>query len=285
MTSNWTIDKGDYGPRMVMHGPWSSAAGQAARSARITELVLNHAKGWSGRDISFLVDVADLLISFTIIDFAIKDISAVNLLTSLEMLDINTYCKTEIRFSQFPALEECALEWRAKASSIFAHAGIKRLFINKYSGKDLTRFSQMVRLESLALASPRVETLDGIETLTALSFLGIYVARQLTSLQGIEALTNLTRLEVNDCRKIGDLAPIAGLRGLRELHVCNDGEIASFRPLANLHDLELVLFYESTNVLDGDLGVLTRLPKLQRVAFMERKHYTHRRSDFLREGT
>jgi Leucine-rich repeat (LRR) protein len=220
-----------------------------------------------------------LLASFTIIDFTIADVSPVNLLTSLRALDVNTYCKTELRFSQFPLLENCALEWRPKASSLFEHTGIRDLFINKYPGKDLSAFSKMASLKSLALASPRLATLKGVEALTGLTFLGIYVARRLTSLHGLEVLTNLERLEVNNCRHIGSIASIAGLRRLRQVHICTDGDIESIRPLENLEDLEVFLFYESTNVLDGDLSVLKRLPKLRTVAFMERPHYSHRRSD------
>jgi hypothetical protein len=39
------------------------------------------------------------------------------------------------------------------------------------------------------------------------------------------------------------------------------------------------LFYESTNVLDGDLSPLKDLPKLKHVAFMERPHYSLTREE------
>ena len=279
MSRDWVMESGNYGPRMVMQGVWSSTAAKAFETKGCKELELNHAKGWRGRDLSFLRKMSSSLEWFTIIDFTINDITPVNSMTSLRLLDVNTYCKTEIRFSQFPRLEECSLEWRPKASSLFEHRGLKKLFINKYPGKDLTDFARMTSLESLSLASPRVETLAGVEALTRLRFLGIYVARRLTTLKGVEALTSLEQLEVNDCRRVRDISPVRGLRRLRELHLCNDGEIETLEALTGLRRLEKFIFYESTNILDGDLSVLKELPKLKAVAFMERPHYSHNREE------
>lgn len=278
MVQDWVIEEGQHGRQMVMKGPWSSAALEAARSHGVKELELNHAKGWKGRDLSFLRDLANLE-AFTIIDFTVDDVGPVNQLTALRFLDVNTYCKTELSFSQFPRLEECSLEWRPKASSLFEHRRVKRLFINNYPGKDLTAFSGMTSLESLSLASPRIETCAGVEALTGLTFLGLYVTSRLTTLEGIETLTKLVQLEVNDCPKVRDISPVASLRRLKELHLCNDGELKTIKPLAGLRHLERFLFYESTNVMDGDLTVLKSLPKLKAVAFMERPHYSHSREE------
>jgi len=281
MAAEWVVEEGSYGPRMVMKGAWSTEALAAIRLRKVKELELNHAKGWKGADLSFLTELSDFLESFTIIDFTIDDIGPVNSLTSLRSLDVNTYCKTEIRFSQFPLLEECSLEWRPKASTLFDHHKIRKLFINKFPRKDLTAFSRMTTLESLSLASPRIETLQGVQTLKGLIFfLGLYVARHLMTLEGVEALTNLLHLEVNDTAKVRNILPVAALHQLRQLHLCNDGEIETVEPLGNLKHLETFLFYESTNVVDGKLDVLKKLPKLRSVAFMERPHYSHRRSDF-----
>jgi len=43
-----------------------------------------------------------------------------------------------------------------------------------------------------------------------------------------------------------------------------------------------LLFYESTNIRDGDFSILKGLPKLEHVVFMERPHYSHKPSDFPR---
>ena len=250
------------------------------RDHRVRELELNYAKGWSGADYAFLAEWTALE-ALEITDWNAQDVSAVNALHELRKLKVFTYCKTEIRFADLPRLEECSLEWRPKASSIFDHRGIKKLFVNKCPERDLRRFSTMAQLESLSLASPRLESLEGAG-LPLLTFLGVYAAPRLTSLRGLETATHLRSLEVNDCRKIGAIEPIGALVGLRNLQLCNDGRIETLAPLAGLKELETFLFYESTDVADGDLTVLKTLPKLHHVVFMDRRHYSDRQSSFPR---
>jgi len=279
MNPSLTIGSGSWGPKATVTGEWSVAVEDCIRSQDIKELELNHAKGWRGADVRFLERLPGLN-AFTIIDHSIKDVTAIHALGRLKYLDVNTYCKTPIDFGKFPLLEECALEWRPKSESLFADQGVKKAFVNKCPLKDLRAMSTMTSLESLSLASPKLETLEGIESLTTLTFLGIFVARRLTSLNGVQAVPNLVQLEVNDCPKVRDIAPLGALRRLRNLHLCNDGDIETIRPLRELKELEQFLFYESTNVLDGDLSPLKSLPKLRHVTFMDRKHYSHRRTEF-----
>lgn len=279
MMAKWTIEEGRYSARLVVQGPWTSAILQKIRNEWIREIELNYAKGWAGGDYSFLSQLSDLEV-LEITDWNASDLSAVNTLEALRRLKLFTYCKTEIRFSQFPLLEECSLEWWPKARSLFEHAGVQKLFINKYPGKDLIAFEKMSNLRSLSLASPKIETLRGVTALKKLTFLGVYVARRLTTLVGLEELRDIVQLEVSDCPKIKDIVPLADLHKLEELHLCNDGEIDTLKPISEHKDLRVLLFYESTNIHDGDLSVLKGLPRLEHVVFMDRPHYSHRLSDF-----
>lgn len=279
MTADWTLEEGHFGPRMVMMASWSPEALSAARAAGVRELELNYAKGWCGRDVSFLEELRGTLAWLKIIHFNLDNVTPVNALRQLRYLDVNTYCRTEIDFSRFPMLEECCLEWRPKARSLFAHAGIKRLWVNHCPERDLKNLVGMKSLESLRLASSRLVKLEGIEALRKLTFLGVYSARGLTTIRGVDQLPDLVHLEVNGCRKLEDISPVGGARRLRTLHLCNDGPIQSLAPLRALRELEVFLFYESTNIIDGDLSVLLQLPNLRDTAFQERRHYSHRRVD------
>lgn len=274
-----TIGSGNWGPKATVTGEWSAAVEDCIRCQDIKELELNDAKGWCGTDVRFLERLPGLD-ALTVIDHSIKDVNAIHALGGLKYLDVNTYCKTPVDFGNFPLLDECALEWRPKSESLFAHRGVKKVFVNKSPLKDFRAMSMMISLESLSLASPKLETLQGIEALAGLTFLGLYVARRLTSVEGVQAVPNLVQLEVNDCPKVRDIAPLGALHQLRVLHLCNDGDIETIGPLRELKNLEQFLFYESTNVLDGDLSPLKSLPRLRHVTFMDRKHYTHRRTEF-----
>ena len=93
-------------------------------------------------------------------------------------------------------------------------------------------------------------------------------------------MANLEELEVHTCPRISSIKELGSLTRLRKLHLNNDGEIESLKALNKLDRLESVLFYESTNILDGDLSPLERQRKLSRVSFRNRRHYSRRREDF-----
>lgn len=274
MSIQWLIEEGDLGPRMTMFGAWSPAALAAATQGGVRELTLNYAKGWTGT-YGLLSELPELR-ALDITDWNATDVTPIHTLSKLQRLKIFTYCKSAVDFARFPDLQQCVLEWRPKARSIFEHAGLKDVFINHLPDKDLKAFSRM-RLQKLRLASPRLERLDGISALGELKFLGIYVARRLASLDGLQRLEHLTHLEVNSCKRIGNISALAELTSLEKVHLCNDGDLASLAPLSSHQGLKVVLFSESTNIIDGDLSVLERLPNLENTSLMNRRHYSHRR--------
>jgi hypothetical protein len=273
------LEDGEYGRRAVITSSWSGGMTKYLVDNRVVELELNDGKGWRGADLSFLAELQELQ-SFKIIDFKISSVEPIHFLRQLRALEVITYCKSEIRFSTFPRLVECGLEWRAKALSLFDCAPLKKLFVNRYDGKNVTSFAKLTNLASLAILNAPIEELRGLGALTKLRSLRLANLKRLKSLAGIEGLVNLEELEIHTCRSIGSIEEIGSLSRLRKLHLNNDGDIESLRPLRKLAGLESVLFYESTNIVDGDLSPLLLQNKLTNVSFQNRRHYNHRREEF-----
>jgi hypothetical protein len=280
MTSNFLIESGKYGERLVVTSSWSEDISQYILSHNISELYLNYAKGWKGKDLSFLSSLLHLQ-AFSIIDWTIDDISPVNNLQLLRSLEISTYCKTQINFEEFPYLEQCGLRWRAKAKSLFNQKSLKKLFVDNYSEKDTYKFSNLTELESLSLANSPTRNIQGLSQLHKLKFLGMYNLRKLESLVGIEALINLQELEINGCSSLKSINEIAHLLELKKLQLCDNQEIESLKPLKNFQKLESVLFYGSTSIVDGDLTFLKNLTRLSNISFKDRLHYSEKKSNFL----
>jgi hypothetical protein len=86
-------------------------------------------------------------------------------------------------------------------------------------------------------------------------------------------------LNIEACRAVGSIDEVGSLSRLRKFHLNNNGEIASLKPLKTLSALESVVFWESTNIRDGDLSILVQ-KNLSRVSFQNRRHYSHSREDF-----
>ena len=278
MIQDIQFEQGDYGRRAVVTSAWSGEMTEHVLSNGIVELELNHGKGWRGTDVSFLARLPQLM-GFKIIDFKISSVEPIHCLHELRALDVITYCRTEIRFSAFPRLEKCALEWRPKAASLFDCTTLKKLFVNRYKGNDTSSFAKLSNLESLAILNAPIKNLGGLGGLSKLRSLRLAGLTRLTSLKGIETLANLEELEIHTCRRIGSIEEVGSLPHLQKLQLDNDGDIESLKPLEKLNGLVSVFFCESTNIRDGDLSPLVRQKSLSRVSFQNRRHYSHRREE------
>jgi hypothetical protein len=273
------FENGDYGERAVLRSACSERIVAQIFSRRCPELEINHGKGWRGQDVSFLA-AFPWLQSLKIIDLKIKSVEAIHQLHQLRALEVTTYCGTPVRFSAFPKLEDCGLEWRPKSESLFDCTTLKKLFVNSYSGGNLMAFSRLTNLESLAILNAPIETVEGIASLRKLRILRLANLKKLRSLDGLQFLSMLEELEVHTCPRIASINEVGALENLRKLHLNNDGKLDSLKPLNSIEQLESVLFYESTNIVDGDLSPLMRQKNLMRVSFQNRRHYSHKREDF-----
>lgn len=270
---------GTYGRRALLRGDWDDRMADFLKAFDVVEIELNMAKGWYGTNLSFFSKLPWLL-SVEILDMRLQDVAPVHELHKLKELEITTYCKTPMDYSCFPELERCGLEWRPRSESVFDCTTLKKLFINRYKGKDTDCFSRLVNLEDLTLLNAPIRNLLGLKSLVKLQRIRIGLLRQLGSLTGIEQLVNLRELDINTCRRFRSLAPIESLMRLEKLFFSNCGEIESLRPLSKLTNLNWIGFCESTNILDGDLLPLMNLPNLERLSLKNRRHYSHKRQEF-----
>lgn len=277
------LEQGVYGPRITVRGPWTPAIAEYMRSEGVRELCLNHARGWSGTTLAFLETVPEL-IAFSILDFTIKDVTPIHWLTALRSLEVSTYCNTKVNLHRFPQLERCVFYWRSGSESLFECAALRWLFLHRYSGSSTEPFAQLATLQELSIANSELREVEHLGALRNLTFLGLYNLKKLTSLKGLEELEQLEALEVSGCKAIGRIDELAALVHLRRIQLNDDGPIASLKPLRSAECLEEVLFYESTNIVDGDLTPLTALPRLQHVSFQNRRHYSHRRENLPTAG-
>ncbi len=251
------LEDGRYGRRAVVISAWSQEMTDYLLGHGIKDLELNEGKGWRGSDVAFLAKLPQL-VALTIIDLKIPSVAPIHFLPELRALEVTTYCKTAIRFSTFPQLGECTLEWRPQATSLFDCTTLKRHLVNRYDGRHVDSFAKLEGLESLAILNAPVENVRGLGSLKNLRVLRLANLKRLTSLAGIELLVDLEELEIHTCRAIGSINEIGALSRLRNLNLNNDGDIKSLKPLEGLTRLESVVFYESTNILNGDLSPLLR---------------------------
>lgn len=276
MTHLFSIERGFYGQRLVLNGRWHDDIAAYLEREQIVELHLNHAKGWSGLDLSFLEGLPKL-VAFSVADAGIQDISPVHALVNLRELEIATYCRTPIDFSRFPKLERCSLYWRPDSESLFSASTITRLFLYGYDGRASKAFCGLTRLEDLTVSNSAMDETEDLGCLQSLTSLRLQNLRNIRSLAGSEYFAELGFFDIGGCKFIKEINAVASLPRLKRFLFSEAGTIASLAPLRGAVALEEVLFYGSTYIVDGNLQPLLELPRLKKAWFKNRRHYSHTR--------
>lgn len=277
--NNIEFGQGKYGTFAILKSGWQESYKDILLKKDIVELILNDSKGWKGENVDFL-EFFPKLKSLTIIDLKIKSVDSVKHLHDLVSLNLSTYSKKPIDFTSFPKLKKCGFEWIKGSDSLFTCKGLESLGVGSYNQKNTDGFAKLVNLKQLSILNSPIENLKFLSSLGKLEYLCLANLKNITSLEGIDSLNKLKDLEINLCKKIQSISNLFSLKNLTKLALINTGNIDSIKVIENLTKLESFVFYESTNVLDGDLAPLFKLKKLSKISFQNRKHYTHKREEF-----
>ncbi len=139
------------------------------------------------------------------------DYSIVNSLYKLESLDVYTNDKSEIQFDCLPRIKSVAIDWRPKAKSIFECSNLERLYLGKYTGKDLSAVCKLTKLKYLRINTGSIQTLKGIEYLEELEELWLMLIPSLKDLEGLQHLSKLRLLRIDNCKNIANINKIEQL--------------------------------------------------------------------------
>ncbi|MFZ4799418.1 MAG: hypothetical protein ACOYMA_18095 [Bacteroidia bacterium] len=279
MNNSFEFEQGLFGTKAIIKTVWQESFLDLLLEKDVKELELNDGKGWRNVNVDFLQFLPDLR-SLTIIDLCIKSIEPVHYLNKLNKIELSTYSNVPINFNSFPELIECGFEWIKGSDSLFETVSIQKLFVNRFDKKNCDSFSKLSNLHELSILNSPIENVVGLSFLKNLRTLRLANLRKLLSLQGIDNLTKIEELEIQHCRGIKTVNEVFKLSKLKRLLLLDLGEIDSIRGLENLTDLTTFLFYESTNISDGDISPALNLKNLNKISFQNRKHYSHKREDF-----
>lgn len=265
--------------KLIVESAWNKDIENYVKNKKIDYLYFNHVKGWHGKDLNFLKNLQHVK-HIGVLDHEIRDLSGINTLSDLELLSLITSSKTILDFKKFQNLKWLIFDWIKGSESLFECDSISFLSLYNSEEKNFKRISKLHKLKTLTLNEGKTESLDGIENLSDLSELRLLNLKQLSSINSISKLSNLKKLEIiNGCKKFNNFDSVSKLTKLERLALDNLGEIESIKKLSTLKELKEISFHDSTNIMDGDLSVLEKLPKLHMVKFNNRKHYSHKRQD------
>lgn len=203
------LRQGDYKIVHLTDGELLSEAVKLIDKGKADGINLNYIRNWR-------TDLEPLRNSKTIKCLAVNDYppsmqydySAIQTLANLQHLSINTTDKKEIDFSAFPFLTSVALTWRPKAKSLFSCVQLQRLFLNRYTGQDLTELSSLKNLKFLRVNLGSVISLRGLKEITTLEELMLMQTTKLEDLEDLLTLKHLKRLRIDNCKRVRNISAV-----------------------------------------------------------------------------
>ncbi len=161
---------------------------------------------------------------------------------------------------------------------------IQDLELNCVRTDSLAPLNSLQNLRYLTVNRSKEESFNFIVDLPFLESLDVSHFPNIKSLVGLNSHKNLQTIRIECFKNLDDLGSVGDKIKLNRIAFVSCPVIKSVVPLTRLENLESVLLWERTNILDGDIRCLLSLPKLRRLSFLNRKHYNLKIQDLKNMG-
>lgn len=283
------IGDGAYGKVLTLNKEWSDDLIWVFEREHIQTLVLHRLPKWDPSqplarptfrrtNLDFLAKVPQLR-SLTVLDRSVPDISGVHHLPELRYLYMGDYSGKPIDFSCFPLLEECYIEFTKNRRSVALCTKLKSLSLQHYAYKDVTVLTPLSELTELWFSQGGLGDISAIGAFPDLKLLTLALLRNLRDISPLSTLKKVEELDLEGSKNFANLDAVSEMRALRTLNMSHCGNIDALKPLERCENLEVLRFGGDTTILDGDMTILLRMPKLRLALFGNRKHYNMKRED------
>jgi len=212
----------------------------------------------------------------------IRDDTAAFEISSARSLQVDTPCRTAIRFGAAVDLETLDLWWRPGVETVAELANLRELSIYGWEAPDFRILGEKPALEFLRVQLRRATavTSAGLAGARALRTAWFYEGA-ITDTEELSALPQVEELAFRGT-KVSSLDFVRACPRLRSLELENCGEIASLAPLADHPALASVAISGSTKIVDGDLSPLLAATLVDVALERGHPHYSHRPAEVRR---
>ena len=269
------VKNGNWGDYLLIESDRLTETLNYIKENQVKNVELNLYHGYKLKDISFLTELKTHIEGLNVIQGDI-DLTGIEELSNLRMLNIADERNLSIDFSTFKFLERCSILWNKNLRALSACKKLRELLIKKINLKDEGAVEQLKGLESiekLTLIQSKFVNIDYIEFFPRLKEFEIYYSITLKNIKGLKfCQETLEKLVFDHCNNIDDYNAISLLKKIKYLGINDAGKMPSLNFIKDLTGLKHLSFV-GTNVLDGDM---TYCIGIDYVGFDNKKHYSHK---------
>lgn len=278
-TSAYEIYSGYFGKKIRVLKPLNRKLLETIRRLKINHLEFLSFWVESDLDLGLLEDLPGLE-ALTIHTEVPLDWSPLQRLQGLHYLKLKTsgFKPQSLDFTRFKSLHTAHLTWHQEWSSILECTSLQHLTIEHTRGLPVLELGKLPRLVEVGIRE--CKGLQGLifAPKQRVESLSIGASRSLQRIVPLHVLESLKYLAIGGHTRL-DLQFLHDCPALRKLWLNGVGKIPTLEFLSACENLEYLQMLFSTNVEDGNLNVLARLPKLRIARFENRRHYSHKASE------
>jgi len=261
----------------AVSSPWSGKDARRLERRRTETVWLNSSHGFHETTIELVQDLPETVTGIHIVARWIDDLTPLyDLGGRVKSLQLLVAPGATIDLSRLPGLTSLSGDWPTVEESLHAATGLEDLYLGHCKDRDLTLLAPLQSLRRLRLKDrPALTSLAGLNALVSLRQLTITGGRKLTDVTDLSGPVGgqLDALDLSNCRHINDFDSLTNCRSLTKLGLGDIGDVPSAQPLADLTELRGLFLHGSTRFVDGDVSAIARLPHLEVLGLMNRRHY------------
>lgn len=227
--------------------------------------------------INFLQE-CNFLEKLSITSSSIENYDGLSYLQSLEDLILEEP-KGKVDLTCHTALKRLAADYNKNIIGMEQLKGLKELSLWHYKPKsrDLSGISGLDSIKELEIIQSNINSLNGCGSLLKLERLKFAYLSQFRYIDELEKIKkSLKILDFDCCKKIENHEYVMCLNNLEKLRYYKCGNIKTINFISNMPNLKEFVFM-GTNVVDGNLKACAGL---EYVAFTNKRHFSHKMSDF-----
>jgi hypothetical protein len=183
------------------------------------------------------------------------------------------YTPAPLDFSSFPRLQTANLTWYSEWESILTCKTLQGLMLEDSKKLKELDLRGLPRVSEVQIARCNQLQRIVLSPDQSIKSLGIYGCRSFQGVEPFGAMQSLRYLCLSGNSKF-EITSIRNLPELIRLSMMGVGRFPNLNFLSKCVKLERLAMHFSTQVEDGDLTVLTKLP-IKQVSFRRYKNYTH----------
>ncbi len=276
----FVVEKGEFGPRLKVRSAWSAALTDYMNKHRIKELLVTDGPSPedSVSDLEFLSDINELE-GFASTTHRIRNYTPIYQHRELKSVSLSRGLVDPRQGFEFKALDNIErLRFGEAIPNDFEVACCKALkelsLVRLSKGFSSTSFSSLSELRYLSISNSTLSDLEGLASLSKLAEIHLFSLRKLDSLRGLEGPSvALKRVLIEGCPNLASIDSLNEATNVEFLYLFDCGDLDSAMPILRMKKLRSLTLGGNTNILDGKLAAISKLPYLTELLGVHRKHY------------